>query len=101
MAPGAYLRWLESRGSARDIGELAQELTVTETYLQNSGTYDANGQTTTVDGTTTLNGGIYYARSALQTFGGLTINAGDLEGASGNIAINGNVHLLSGMLTAP
>jgi len=70
-------------------------------YEVAAGTYDANGQTTTVAGLTTVSGGLYTAGSATQTFnGGLTIAGGTFTGSTGTVSAT-SVSLNSGMLNAP
>ncbi|MBI4341918.1 MAG: filamentous hemagglutinin N-terminal domain-containing protein, partial [Candidatus Omnitrophica bacterium] len=77
-------------------------LTVNSTFTVNSGTYNANGKTTTVTGLTTVSGGTYQASTATQTFnGGLTISSGTFTGSTGAVDVNGNVTLSTGTLTAP
>lgn len=67
-----------------------------------AGTYNANGQATTVTGLTTVSGGTYQASTATQTFNsGLTVSGGTFTGSSGAVDINGDMTLSSGAFTAP
>jgi autotransporter-associated beta strand protein len=66
-----------------------------------AGTYNANGQTTTVIGLATVSGGEYQASTATQTFnGGLTIAGGTFTGSTGAVDVT-TMTLGSGTLTAP
>jgi hypothetical protein len=70
-------------------------------FTVTSGTYNANGNTTTVTGLTTVNGGTYSASTNTQTFnGGLTITSGSYSGGSGTTDINGNMTFSGGSWTA-
>ncbi len=52
-----------------------------------SGTYDANGQTTTVAGATQISGGTYLAKTAAQNLNsGLTIFGGTFTGSTGPVS---------------
>ncbi|MBI4353002.1 MAG: hypothetical protein HY593_03655 [Candidatus Omnitrophica bacterium] len=68
-----------------------------------SGTYDANGQTTTVVGLTKIMaGGTYLAGSAAQTFNaGLELLGGAFQGSTGLVDVNSDLVLSSGTFTAP
>lgn len=80
-------------GGAKSV---AGALTVT------SGTYDANGNTTTATGLTTVNGGTYQSSTATQTFNaGLTVSSGTFTGSSGTVDVNGALTHSGGTLTAP
>ncbi|MBI3615644.1 MAG: filamentous hemagglutinin N-terminal domain-containing protein, partial [Candidatus Omnitrophica bacterium] len=60
------------------------------TFTIASGTYDPNGQTTTVTGLTTVSGGAYLASTATQTFNRFTLSGGTFTAPSGTLFISGN-----------
>jgi hypothetical protein len=80
---------------------LGRSLSVAGTFSQAGGTYNANGNITSVTGVTTLYIGSYLASTATQYFiGGLTLQGGALQGSTGNI-LAGSVTISSGTLNAP
>jgi autotransporter-associated beta strand protein len=65
------------------------------------GTYDANGNTTTVAGLTTVAAGTYLASTTAQNLnGGLTVQSGAFTGSTGAVATT-DLTLTGGTLTAP
>lgn len=84
-----------------DTFQSAAAKSVAGTFAISRGTYNANGNTTTVTGAATISGGTYTASTATQTVGGLTISGGTVTGSSGTIDVNGSVVLSSGTFTAP
>ncbi len=103
----------DSNGTLQDLGAVTisgSGLTRTltgpvqfSTLNVTSGTYNANGNTTTVTGLTTVNGGTYTAGTATQTFnGGLTVSSGTFTGSTGTVDVNGTVTISgTGILVAP
>jgi hypothetical protein len=80
---------------------LNEGLTVTGTFTEQAGTYNANGYTTAVTGLTTVSGGAYLTATGAQTFtGGLTVAGGKFTGSTGTVT-TANVTLAGGNLTAP
>ena len=84
------------------VFQLGNGMVIAGTHTVSAGTYNANGQTTTVTGLTTVNGGTYLASTATQTHnGGLTVSSGAYTGGSGDIDINGNLTIgAAGTFTA-
>lgn len=71
--------------------QLQAPLTVNGPFA-NGGTFDANGYPVTVTGLATIGGGEYLARSATQTFGGLTVSGwGTFTGGTGAVYVNGTL----------
>lgn len=80
---------------------LDRSLTVATTFTQGGGTYNADGQATTVDGVTDLYIGTYLASTGVQTFGGgLNVLGGSFIGSTGLVSTY-SVYLSSGTLDAP
>lgn len=87
---------------AADIVQSAGAKVFAGTLAISSGTYDANGQTTTTTGLATLSGGTYAGSTATQTFdAGLTLSGGTYTGSSGTADVNGGLTLTTGTFTAP
>jgi filamentous hemagglutinin family protein len=93
--------WEIDKGSTQVILQSAFNLGGNLTLT--AGTYNANGQTTTITGLTTVSGGTYQASTATQTFNaGLTVSAGTFSGSTGAADVNGDVTISgTGTLTAP
>src|SRR5207249_1160982 len=67
-----------------------------------NGTYDANGNTTSVTGLATVDGGTYTAGTATQTFSsGLSVSSGTFTGSSGTVTVSGAFNETLGTFTAP
>ena len=80
---------------------LNENLTVTGAFIEQAGTYNANGYATTVSGSTILSGGTYLASTNTQTLtDDLTVAGGTFTGSTGTVTA-GNVNLSSGTLNAP
>ena len=80
---------------------LDRSLTDLGTFTQGGGTYNANGNLTSVAGMTSLYIGTYEALTASQYFtGGLSVLGGTLLGSTGNI-LAGSVTINTGTLDAP
>jgi hypothetical protein len=80
--------------------QLTSGLTVTGTFTNSAGTFDADDQPVTVSGPATLAGGTYLAGIAPQTFsGGLSITGGSFTSSTGPMTVTGGVTLSSGQLS--
>jgi hypothetical protein len=80
--------------------QLITGLTVTGTFTNSAGTFDANDQPVTVAGAATVASGTYLAGTAPQTFsGGLSIAGGVGTSSTGPMNVTGGVTLSSGQLS--
>ena len=82
--------------------QLGAAMNIAGTLNVSSGTFSANGQTTSIAGLCTVDGGTYTASTATQTAnGGFTISSGTFTGSSGALDINGDFTQSGGTFTAP
>jgi hypothetical protein len=96
-ASGARLVNLSHTGSG--TLRLTGGLTVTGSFTNVAGTFDANDRAVTVSGLAELAGGTYRAGTTPQNFsGGLVVAGGILTSSTGPMTINGAVAVLDGGL---
>jgi autotransporter-associated beta strand protein len=97
-----FFNFTVQNGSGTAIARLRGNVTISNDLTLTSGTYDANGFTSTVTNLVTIpSGATYLAKTATQTLnGGLTVSGGTFTGAAGTVTTT-NVTLSSGTLTAP
>ena len=80
--------------------QLTSGLTVTGSFTNSAGTFDANDQPVSVAGSAILAGGTYLAGTAPQTFnGGLSITGGLFTSSTGPLSVSGGITLSSGQLS--
>jgi hypothetical protein len=80
--------------------QLTSGLTVTGSFTNSAGTFDANDQPVTISGPATLAGGTYLAGMAPQTFSsGLSITGGSFTSSTGPMMVTGGISLSSGQLS--
>lgn len=78
---------------------LTGALSVTGSFSNGAGTFDANDQAVTVAGLATVADGTYLAGTALQNFqGGLIIAGGAFTSSTGPMTVNGAVAVLGGVV---
>jgi hypothetical protein len=79
---------------------LKSSLTVTGSFINGAGTFDANDQAVTVAGTAAILGGTYLAGTAPQTFhSGLSLPSGVFASSTGPMTVSGGIRLLGGSLS--
>jgi hypothetical protein len=79
---------------------LTSGLTVTGTFANRAGTFDANDQPIAVAGAATVTGGTYLAGTAPQSFGGgLSITGGVFRSSTGPMTVTGGITLSGGLLS--
>jgi hypothetical protein len=106
---GSGLQTLQSGSGSRFVNlnhtgvgtlQLTSGLTVTGSFTNTAGTFDANNQPVTVTGPAVLAGGTYLAGTAPQTFsGGLVLATGTFTSSSGAMNVVGPIALLGGVLS--
>jgi hypothetical protein len=82
--------------------QLLSDLTVTGTFTNSAGSFDANDQAVTVTGQATVSNGTYFAGVGVQTFtGGLTLTGGTFTTSTGPMNVAGAVTVSGGLLIGP
>jgi sugar lactone lactonase YvrE len=96
----AFTATVSPQTSGSGTLQLTSGLTVTGTFTNSAGTFDANDQPVTVSGPATLAGGTYLAGMAPQTFSsGLSIMGGSFTSSTGPMTVTGGVTLSGGQLS--
>jgi hypothetical protein len=80
--------------------QLTSGLTVTGSFINAAGTFDANDQPVTVAGAAAILSGTYLAGSASQSFqSGLALLQGTFMSSTGPMSVTGGIRLLGGSLS--
>jgi hypothetical protein len=97
LQSGSGARWGNVEHNGPGTLQLTSPLTITGTFTNSAGTFDAHDQSVTVSRSATISGGTYLAGTTPQNFlGGLILSGGAFTSSSGPMTINGPVAVIGG-----